>query len=191
MLVHRTMQQSLRRFAVQQPSILSRSALSNFASPAAIAISNNRIQTRHAATRSVNQDEGYQILVKQRLNRPNSPHLQIYKPQITSTLSILNRITGGMVSVGFYGFALSYLAAPMFGWHLESSTLAAAFGDLPLAAKAAIKFTVALPFTFHSINGIRHLVWDTGRELKNKQVVNTGWFVVGATVVSSGVLAYI
>lgn len=53
----------------------------------------------------------------------------------------------------------------------------------------AVKFGVSLPFTFHSLNGVRHLVWDTGRELSNKAVQRTGWFVVGATVVGSGVLA--
>ena len=68
--------------------------------------------------------------------------------------------------------------------------MAAAFGSLPVAAKVALKFGVALPFTFHSWNGIRHLVWDMGREFSNKQVQRGGWTVVGLTVVSSGVLAY-
>ena len=54
-----------------------------------------------------------------------------------------------------------------------------------------MKFGVALPFTFHSFNGIRHLVWDTGREFGNKQVQRTGWFVVGASVVGAGALAYL
>ena len=69
--------------------------------------------------------------------------------------------------------------------------MAAAFAGWPMAVKVLCKFGVALPFTFHSFNGIRHLVWDTGREFSNKQVQRTGWFVVGATVVVSGVLAYL
>ena len=68
--------------------------------------------------------------------------------------------------------------------------MAAAFGSLPVVAKFGLKYLVALPFTFHSWNGIRHLVWDTGREFSNKAVQRTGWFVVGLTFVSSGVLAY-
>ena len=60
-----------------------------------------------------------------------------------------------------------------------------------MAAKVGIKFAVALPFTFHSWNGIRHLVWDTGREFSNQQVVTTAYVVMGATAVSSGLLAFI
>lgn len=52
-----------------------------------------------------------------------------------------------------------------------------------------MKFLVALPFTFHSFNGVRHLVWDSGREFANKSVVRTGWAVVGLTLVSSMGLA--
>lgn len=77
------------------------------------------------------------------------------------------------------------------GWHLESASLAAAFGAWPVAAKVVAKFTVALPFTFHSLNGIRHLVWDTGRSITNLAVQRTGWAVVGASVVSAAVLAYV
>lgn len=67
--------------------------------------------------------------------------------------------------------------------------MAAAFGSLPIAAKVLVKFGTAMPFTFHSFNGVRHLIWDTGRELSNKGVNRTGWTVMGLTVVSSGVLA--
>lgn len=119
-----------------------------------------------------------------------SPHLSIYKPQITWYLSGLNRITGSILSGGFYIFGSAYLFAPLFGWHLEASTLAAAFGALPVALKFLIKYLVSLPFAFHSFNGVRHLLWDTGREFGNKQVVRSGWAVVGLTVVGSGVLAY-
>ena len=154
-------------------------------------VTDPHLSIRRAATQSFNQDEGFKILVKQRLNRPISPHLTIYQPQVTWYLSALNRITGSILSGGFYVFGFSYLVAPLFGWHLESSTIAAAFGSLPVAAKVALKFGVALPFTFHSWNGIRHLVWDTGRQFSNKQVQQSGWAVVGLTVVSSGALAYL
>ena len=78
----------------------------------------------------------------------------------------------------------------MLGWHLESAHLAEAFGSLGAVTKGALKFTVALPFTFHSLNGVRHLVWDSGRELGNGQVVKTGWTVVGLSIASAGVLAF-
>lgn len=59
----------------------------------------------------------------------------------------------------------------------------------PAAVKVGVKFGVASPFVFHCFNGVRHLVWDTGRELTNRSVQVTGWLVVGATVAGSGVLA--
>lgn len=52
-----------------------------------------------------------------------------------------------------------------------------------------MKFGVALPFTYHAFNGVRHLVWDLGKELSNKQVNQTGWAVVGLSVVSAAILA--
>ena len=146
---------------------------------------------RHAATANLKQDDAYQILVKQRLNRPVSPHLAIYKPQITWYLSGLNRLTGSVLSGGFYIFGAAYLAAPLFGWHIESAAMASWFGSLPMLVKGSLKFMLAVPFTFHSFNGIRHLIWDTGREMSNKAVQRSGWFVVGLTFVSSGLLAYL
>ncbi|KAI9807185.1 MAG: hypothetical protein M1825_005903 [Sarcosagium campestre] len=151
-------------------------------------------QTRHASTVSKlvekttpppNSATPDSLLAKQRLNRPVSPHLSIYQPQITWYLSILNRITGATLSGGAYVFFAAYLAAPLLGWHLESASLAAAVAAWPLAIKAGVKLAIALPFTFHSWNGIRHLVWDLGKEFGNKQVVHTGWVVVGLSVVSA------
>ncbi|KAI9822541.1 MAG: hypothetical protein M1827_000260 [Pycnora praestabilis] len=191
MFAQRVAQQSLRRLAVQQPTSFTRTALSKFAAPSAIATSNHYAQIRPAATQTINQNDGYEILVKQRRNRPVSPHLSIYQPQVTWYLSALNRITGSTLSGGLYVFGAAYLVAPLFGWHLESASIAASFGALSVPAKVAIKMGLSLPFTFHCWNGCRHLVWDTGNEFSNKQVQQTGWTVLGLTVVSSGVLAFI
>lgn len=77
----------------------------------------------------------------------------------------------------------------MFGWHLESASIAAAFGSLPFAAKFLVKLGLAMPFTYHSINGVRHLLWDTGRFLTNKQVIQTGWAMIGLSTISALALA--
>jgi succinate dehydrogenase (ubiquinone) cytochrome b560 subunit len=115
--------------------------------------------------------------------------LSIYRPQITWYASSLHRITGSVASGALYVFATAYLAAPLLGWHLESASIAAAFGALPLAAKFIIKLGVAMPITFHSFNGVRHLIWDTGRQLTNKQVIWTGWTMVGLSSIAAIVLA--
>lgn len=74
---------------------------------------------------------------------------------------------------------------------MGSMTLAATFGAWPLVAKIALKFGLALPFTYHSFNGVRHLIWDFGLQMRNKQVAFTGWLVIGLTLVSSTLLAFI
>lgn len=130
-----------------------------------------------------------QILIEQRKKRPISPHLEIYKRQITSVLSILHRLTGVPLSAGFYVAGIAYLAAPAFGWHIDSASIAAAFGAWPIALKVLAKFTVALPFTYHCFNGVRHLVWDLGKTITNRNVIRTGWTVVGLSVPSALYLA--
>lgn len=98
---------------------------------------------------------------------------------------MFNRLTGIMLSGGLYLFGFAYLAAPTLGWHLESQSLIAAVAGWSAWAKGAAKFTASMPFFYHAFNGVRHLVWDTGKALSNKAVAQTGWAVVGASVVTS------
>ena len=84
-----------------------------------------------------------------------------------------------------YLFGLAYVAAPALGWHLESASLAAGFAAMPFVAQLGLKTFFALPFTFHSLNGLRHLMWDMGMAFTNKQVIVTGWTMIGASVVSA------
>jgi succinate dehydrogenase (ubiquinone) cytochrome b560 subunit len=100
-----------------------------------------------------------------------------------------HRITGAILSGTFYVFGSAYLVAPLFGWHLDSASLAAAFASWPVILKVATKFTLALPFTFHSFNGVRHLVWDLAKAFNNQTVIKTGWTVVGLSVTSALALA--
>lgn len=94
-----------------------------------------------------------------------------------------------MLSGGMYVFGLAYLASPVLGITLDSASLAAAFASWPVAAKVATKFLIATPFTFHSINGVRHLVWDNAKMFKNQQVIRTGQATLALTVASSLALA--
>jgi succinate dehydrogenase (ubiquinone) cytochrome b560 subunit len=129
--------------------------------------------------------QGTEILNQQRLNRPVSPHLGIYRPQITWLLSSLNRVTGIILSGSLYIFGFAYLAAPYTGWHLETQSMVAAVAAWPAAVKMGIKTFFAWPFFFHSINGFRHLAWDMGVGMKNAQVIKTGWTAVGLTAALS------
>ena len=120
-----------------------------------------------------------------------SPHLEIYdKQQTWFGGSAWQRITGSAFSGGLYVFATAYLAAPLLGWHLESASLASSFGALPFAAKGALKFLAAWPFTFHAINGVRHLLFDMAVGFSRKTIVKTGWYVWGASIVGGLYLAF-
>ncbi|EON69351.1 hypothetical protein W97_08611 [Coniosporium apollinis CBS 100218] len=146
---------------------------------------------RTAATQNMPDNAARDMLVKQRLNRPVSPHLGIYRPQITWYGSALNRITASILSGGFYIFGFSYLIAPLFGWDLSSQRLAKSFGSLPKSVKVGTKMLLAFPFTYHSLNGVRHLAWDLGYGFSNKAVMQTGWATVAASVASSLGLAFV
>ncbi|TFY78594.1 hypothetical protein EWM64_g5419 [Hericium alpestre] len=122
------------------------------------------------------------ILNTQRLKRPSSPHFTIYQPQLTWVGSIFNRVTGAALSVLLYGFSLAYLVAPSI---FSSQNVIETVKALPTSVKIAGKTLLALPFTFHSFNGLRHLAWDSGRFLTLSSAYNTGYAVIGATVVST------
>ncbi|KAK9316767.1 hypothetical protein V1522DRAFT_402453 [Lipomyces starkeyi] len=147
------------------------------------------IARRSVSTQSITPAEANEILEKQRGSRPTSPHLTIYKPQITWYLSSLHRITGVALASGVYALGLGYLFAPVFGYSLTSTAIASAFGAFPVVLKFGIKMLASVPFTFHSFNGVRHLIWDTATELTNKAVVRTGFTVLGLSAVTSIVLA--
>ena len=69
--------------------------------------------------------------------------------------------------------------------------LAAGFAAWPVVLKVFAKALVALPFTFHSFNGLRHLMWDTASGISNSQVQKTGWTVVGVSVLTALGLAFV
>ncbi len=120
-----------------------------------------------------------------------SPHLEIYdKQQTYFGGSAWQRITGSAFSGSLYVFATAYLAAPVLGWHLESASLAAAFGALPFAVKGAVKFLAAWPFVFHAINGVRHLTFDMAVGFHRQTIIKTGWYLWGASIVGGLYLAF-
>ena len=106
-------------------------------------------------------------------NRPLSPHLQIYRPQITSVLSIFHRITGVILSIGIL-VLVAWLAAAAAG-PAAYETVTALMGSVP---GRLLLFGWTLAFFYHFLNGIRHLEWDTGRGFEIPQVVKSGWTVV-------------
>ncbi len=108
--------------------------------------------------------------------RPLSPHIQIYKPQLTTVLSISHRATGLALSVGTI-FLVWWLLAGADS--PEAYAEAQGFFGSWLGIILLIGWTYSL--FFHLCNGIRHLAWDTGYGLDLPRTYATGWAVVAAS----------
>ena len=110
--------------------------------------------------------------------RPLSPHLQVYRPQLTSVLSIMHRVTGIALSVG---------TVILLYWLVTIALGPDAFDD-------AHRCLTALPtqillggwtfaFYYHLCNGLRHLAWDTGWGFNLTTAYTTGYIVIAASLI--------
>jgi succinate dehydrogenase cytochrome b subunit len=107
-------------------------------------------------------------------NRPLSPNIQIYRPQLTSVLSIVNRITG--VALSIYAVALvAWLVAAAAGpWAYATvqGAIASPIGQIAL-------FGCTFAFFLHLCGGIRHLVWDTAHGFELRSIWIASLLVAG------------
>ena len=107
-----------------------------------------------------------------------------YKPQLTSLMSITHRASGVFLSI---------VGAPLLLWWLIAvSSGPQAYGVLlgfmdSLIGQLVLIATITC-MSFHLINGVRHLVWDTGRALEIKTAYTAGWLVLIGTVFLSAIL---
>ena len=117
--------------------------------------------------------------------RPLSPHLQIYKPQLTMVMSISHRISGVALCAGavLISIGLLALADGYESWTYFRAQCGTLVGKLIIAA-----FLLAL--VYHWLNGLRHLGWDAGYGLDIKKTYTTGYLVSILFVIISAVLLY-
>jgi succinate dehydrogenase / fumarate reductase cytochrome b subunit len=118
--------------------------------------------------------------------RPLSPHLGVYKFMYTMALSIMHRITGMAASFGFLLFAW-WLMALASGPEAYSGAMRCL--SSPLAKLLLVGFTFS--FVYHFCNGIRHLVWDTGRGLERAQARRSGTVVIVAALAITGLVVWL
>ena len=110
--------------------------------------------------------------------RPLSPHLQVYRWQITMTMSILHRVTGVILVAGAFALAWWLMALAAGGEaYLDAATCLAS----PLGKLFLFGFTLSL--VYHLLNGIRHLLWDAGWGFEIPEFYASGWTVAALTVV--------
>lgn len=113
-----------------------------------------------------------------RVQRPLSPHLQIYRLPMLAVTSILTRITGNALIVGVL-LAVWWLLAAATSDHYFSYANAVAtswFGDLVFLGSAWAVW-------FHLLAGLRHLIFDTGRGLDLPTAERLGWACIAGSVV--------
>eukprot|EP00834_Sanchytrium_tribonematis_P005814 NODE_379_length_8451_cov_0.593630.p6 type:complete len:174 gc:universal NODE_379_length_8451_cov_0.593630:7590-7069(-) len=115
--------------------------------------------------------------------RPISP-INMYQVQLTSAMSITHRITGIGATVALYGGILLGSYANVKGIPVSQY-----FQELAVATPALIYYPIKLglagSFSYHTFNGIRHMLWDGIMFLNLDGVYKTGYAVLGATAVTT------
>jgi succinate dehydrogenase / fumarate reductase cytochrome b subunit len=111
------------------------------------------------------------------VRRPLSPHLQIYKPQMTSAISIFHRITGCILAAG---------TVALVWWLVAAATSDAAYANFAWVARSPLGYLALFGWTaalwYHFGNGIRHLAWDLGYGFEMTEVWASGRAVLIGTV---------
>lgn len=113
-------------------------------------------------------------------NLPISPHLQIYKPQITSLLSITHRITGFGLNL-----ALILLSLWIISFGLGSDVYANFVSIFETIFVKIVVYFIVLGISYHALNGIRHILWDFGFMISNKAALVSGLVIIFTSVILS------
>ncbi|RMD93674.1 MAG: succinate dehydrogenase, cytochrome b556 subunit [Alphaproteobacteria bacterium] len=120
-------------------------------------------------------------------NHPLSPHLQIYRPQLTSVTSIFIRITGNALLIGGILVVWWFLAAasgPEY-FAFVNAVITSWFGDLVMLASLWALW-------YHALGGLRHLIFDAGYGLELRQAELMGWgMILGSFLLTLLTLAVI
>jgi len=111
-------------------------------------------------------------------NRPLSPHLEIYRPQLTSMTSILTRITGNAMLVAALMIVWWFVAAATGpdAFARANGFVTSWFGDL-------VMFFSVLGLWYHTLAGVRHLIWDNAIMMDIPTAEKMGWACLGGSVV--------
>jgi succinate dehydrogenase / fumarate reductase, cytochrome b subunit len=111
-------------------------------------------------------------------DRPLSPHLSIYRPQLTSMTSILNRITGNALLLG---------ALLVVWWLLSAATSPGYFAFVDAIMTSWIGKLIMLgslwALWYHLLAGLRHLYWDSGRGLEMATAERLGWGIIIGSII--------
>jgi succinate dehydrogenase cytochrome b subunit len=121
--------------------------------------------------------------VKHMIERPLSPHLSIYRPQINMVMSIVHRIAGGALYFGTLLLAAWLVAAAM--GERAFAFVNGLFGH-PIGLLILLGYSWAL--IHHMFGGLRHLTWDTGRGLDVRSVNILSWLTIVGSLAATAAL---
>lgn len=121
-----------------------------------------------------------------REDRPLSPHLSIYKPQISSVLSIMHRLTGFALALGTV-----VLVAWLWGLAYNVSAYECVTDFVQSIPGTILLMGWTWAFFFHLANGLRHLFWDIGKGFTLPALHTTGWMVVFFSFILTAVTWYL
>ena len=119
-------------------------------------------------------------------SRPLSPHLQVYRWQLTMVTSILHRASGIALAAGsiLLVYWLTSAAGTPEQYERATSLLGSGLGQLCL-------FLWSIAFYYHLLNGIRHLLWDAGWGFEIDRAYLTGWLVAAGTALFTAVTWFV
>ncbi len=112
--------------------------------------------------------------------RPLSPHLQIYKPQLTSVMSISHRFTGVILSLLLILMPFFFFLLAMGKDYFDIIVLV-----LDHFLVKLILYGIIFVLAYHLLNGIRHLFWDIGMGLNIKDSYLSGYLVIITSIITT------
>lgn len=118
--------------------------------------------------------------------RPLSPHLQVYKPQLTSMMSIMHRATGLFLSLGLFIFVV-WLYQLAINQTVADNMLTFFKGGLG----TVIFYVWIFAFCYHLSNGIRHLLWDVGKGYSIPDVYRSGYVVLISAILLTALVYFV
>ncbi|XP_037574102.1 succinate dehydrogenase cytochrome b560 subunit, mitochondrial [Dermacentor silvarum] len=120
------------------------------------------------------------------LERPLSPHLSIYAPQMSWVPSLIHRTTGIGMTVCLYGMGvMPFVCSHQFPHYVEALQAMHISPILTFPVKLGLAFALC----YHTFNGMRHLAWDLGFGFSLKELYATGYFIIAVSLVAAAVLA--
>ena len=115
--------------------------------------------------------------IQEKVQRPLSPHLQVYKLPLTALMSISHRVTGAALSIGTILVTAFFIAAASgeAEYNFVMGLATSALGTI-------ILFLWSFALYFHMCNGIRHMFWDIGKNFDKAGANRSNYYVIAGAL---------